>query len=131
MLQFFTQEHGIFPQPHLLQTQAINSLIELCAASGGGEIIFEMGIYRSGTLHVRSGVTLHLPLGCTLKAADTIENFPPQFSEKKWFWGKENHHQHSFIYAEAAQYIAIKGQGCIDGNGQAFRLHCAWLLAKI
>jgi len=82
---------------------AIQRAIE-AAARGGGVVYFPAGDYLSGTIVLRSNVTLHLAPGATLWGSRRMADYNPPH----------------LIYAREAQNIAIEGGGTIDGNGDAF-----------
>ena len=47
---------------------AINRAIAACNAAGGGTVFVPSGVYATGTIHLKSDVTLALDAGATLKA---------------------------------------------------------------
>src|SRR2546430_1208553 len=49
-----------------LDTEAINRAVATCSAQGGGKVLLPPGRYRSGTVHLRSHVTLFLDAGASL-----------------------------------------------------------------
>ena len=54
---------------------AINEAIAACNAAGGGTVFVPSGVYATGSIHLKSDVTLALDAGATLKAlpdADTV-----------------------------------------------------------
>lgn len=84
--------------------QTIQNAIDICSASGGGEVIFpaEAKTYFSRTpIILKSNVLLNLPFKTTLKAIKT-ENGGP-----------------AVIYAKDAENVGIIGLGTIDGSGDA------------
>jgi hypothetical protein len=83
---------------------AIQKAIDACARSGGGTVLLPNGNFLSGTIVLKSNVTLHLAPGATLWGSRNIEDYNPVH----------------LIYAEGAENIAIEGQGVINGNGDAF-----------
>mgnify|MGYP001557011873 FL=1 len=56
-----------------LDTKAINNAIEEAAAAGGGTVYFPAGSYLSGSVHLKSNITLYLDAGAILIAAP-VEN---------------------------------------------------------
>ena len=88
----------------VLDTAAIQKAIDACAAGGGGVVWFPTGNFLSGTIVLKSNVTLHLSPGATLWGSKKIEDYNP------------NH----LIYAKDAENIAIEGGGVIDGNGLSY-----------
>ena len=87
-----------------LDTAAIQEAIEACHASGGGVVNLPPGNYLSGTIVLKSRVTLRLSPGAVLWGSKDIRDYGPRH----------------LIYASDAEDIAIEGGGTIDGNGPAY-----------
>ena len=97
-------------------TAAIQKAIDLCAERGGGQVLIPAGRYLSGSIHLRSGVTLHLDSGARLIGTTNLSEYTqpkvPEFMpEGKW--GKWHR---GLIVAEDVEDVAITGGGTIDGN---------------
>lgn len=105
--------------PERLCTKEIQAAIDACASSGGGEVIIEDGRYITGTLFLRSHVTLVIRENAVLKASENGEDYP----DFDTYWGKENAPRKTarcLVYAEDCEHIAITGGGTIDCSGSAF-----------
>lgn len=111
------------------QTQLIQEAIDSVAARGGGTVVLAAGLYTTGTVHLRSGVTLHLAKGAVLKASPDIAEYHRKArtthgasaAEQRSVLFQENRPQATaHIFAENATDIALTGEGTIDGNGTAF-----------
>ncbi|MDR0901140.1 MAG: glycoside hydrolase family 28 protein, partial [Opitutaceae bacterium] len=109
-----------------LDTAAIQKTIDACHAAGGGTVLFPTGKFLSGTIHLKSNVTLHLTPGATLLGSADIADYPPQKS--RYVEGiidiegknQKGYPMRHLIYACGAENIGIEGRGFIDGNGAAF-----------
>ncbi len=86
-----------------LSTKAIQAAIEAAHKSGGGVVEFPEGTFRSGTIHLRSGVTLKLMKGATLKGSADLRDY-------------ERGNWPALIMANECKSIKISGKGRIDGN---------------
>ena len=95
--------HGAKADGTTNDAPAIQKAIDACAVSGG-MVYFPAGNYLSGTIVLKSNVTLHLSQGATLWGSKRIEDYSP------------NH----LIYAKDAENIALEGGGVINGNGDAY-----------
>src|SRR5579863_4717072 len=51
-------------------TKAINKAIDSAANAGGGRVYFPSGNYLSGSIHLKSNISLYLEQGATLIATD-------------------------------------------------------------
>lgn len=91
-------------------TQSIQQAIDACAGNGGGTVLFPAGTFVSGTLFLKSHVTLRLEQGALLLGSWDVNDYPTQ--PKQW--------RRSLIYGEGLEHISITGHGTIDGNQEAF-----------
>lgn len=113
---FDIRQLGAVGDGHALDTAAINKAVETCGAAGGGRVLFPPGNYLSGTIHLRSRVTLFLERGATLIGVTNLDlyetftatNRAPRLRTSRWHRG--------LILAENAEDIGIAGQGVIDGS---------------
>jgi polygalacturonase len=83
-----------------LDTAAIQKAID----AGPGTVYFPAGRFLSGTIMLKSNVTLYLSPGAVLLGSTRIEDYNPKH----------------LIYAKGVENIAIEGGGTIDGQGDAF-----------
>jgi hypothetical protein len=88
-----------------LNTAFIQHAIDQAAAGGGGKVVVPPGSFVTGTLHLKTGVELHLEKGATLLG-----------STSRLDYGKAN--ATALIIATGQQQISITGKGEIDGRGR-------------
>jgi polygalacturonase len=102
-------------------TRAIQAAIDACAAAGGGTVFCPAGAYRTGTLWLKSHVTLHLENGCVLEAStDRNEyNAVDCFVEQDQV-AHQNANGTHLIIAYKVSHVGITGEGRINGNSSAF-----------
>jgi hypothetical protein len=97
-----------------LDTKAIQSAIDKCFNEKGGTVLIPAGEFLSGTLELKSNVTLHIAAAGKLLGSPKREDYtagkgvPP---------GNGNI---VFLFAVNAENISIEGKGTVDGNGLAF-----------
>lgn len=113
------RDYGAEADGKTLCTESIQKAIDECSKNGGGTVYLGGGTFVSGTLVIKSGVTLHLAAGCTLLGSADLNDYPPKVQEFRSY--TDNYTDKSLIYAEKADRIAITGGGVIDGRGQAFK----------
>ena len=96
-----------------LNTEAIQKAIDDCAATGGGQVTFPAGRYVSGTLQLKSGVTLHLNADATLLGSTNAEDYRnlDPFTD-----GSGQKLGHALVVAIDADHVGITGSGTIDGQ---------------
>ncbi|WP_303010976.1 glycoside hydrolase family 28 protein [uncultured Bacteroides sp.] len=99
-----------------LNTKLINSTIDRLNRAGGGTLFFPSGTYLTGSIRLKSNITLELEAGATLLFSDNFDDYLP-FVEVR----HEGVMMKSFqplIYAVDAENITIKGEGTLDGQGK-------------
>lgn len=97
-------------------TDAINQAIARCSEAGGGQVLFPPGRYLSGTVHLRSHVTLFLEAGATLVGTTNLAEYyhpVPPASMPEAGWGKWHR---GLIVGDGIEDVTIAGPGVIDGN---------------
>src|SRR5271166_3293568 len=67
---FNVQTYGAPGDGKTLATSGINKAIDAASATGGGKVYFPPGTYLSGSIHLKSHITLYLEQGSTLLATD-------------------------------------------------------------
>jgi Glycosyl hydrolases family 28 len=102
-----------------LDTAGIQAAIDACAKGGGGAVLFPAGRHLSGTIFLKSRVTLHLDAGAVLLGSRKLEHYPVTVPAFRSY--TDNYTDKSLIYAENVEDIAIEGRGVIDGQGAAFQ----------
>jgi len=84
----------------------IQAAVDACSQSGGGTVYFPAGDYLSGTIKLRSHVTLQLDAGATLWASTNPSDY-------------ENQRSGHLFAAANEEHISIVGDGIIHGQGTA------------
>ena len=113
------RDYGAKPDGKTLSTKSIQKAIDECAKQGGGTVYFPPGTFLSGTIYMKSNVTLRLDSGSTLLGSKNLKDYPPTVQAFRSY--TDNYTDKSLIYGEKLQHIAITGNGTIDGQGAAFK----------
>jgi polygalacturonase len=100
-------------------TAAIQRAVDACAAAGGGAVRLDAGTYLSGTIVLRSRVTLRLESGAVLLGSKDLADYPSRVPALRSY--TDTYTEKSLIYAEKEEGVAIEGSGVIDGQGAAFK----------
>lgn len=113
---FDVRRFGAVGDGKTLDTRAINAAIEACAKAGGGQVRLSAGRYLSGTVRLRSGITLYLDAGARLVGTTDLAQYeqprvPASMSEARW--GKWHR---ALLLGEGVEDVTICGPGVIDGN---------------
>jgi len=102
-----------------LDTGALQKAIAACAEHGGGTVYFPPGRFLSGTLFLKSRVTLHLEAGAVLLGSTRLEDYPQTIASIRSY--TDNYTERSLIHGEHLEQVALQGRGVIDGQGAAFK----------
>jgi len=102
-----------------LSTTAIQQAIDACSEAGGGRVVIPEGMYKSGTIVLKSNVCLYLEQGATLYGSTDLKDYIPMKSD--YVSLRTNVATIQLIYADKVRNVIIDGQGTIDGRGRAFR----------
>ncbi|MCK4293516.1 MAG: right-handed parallel beta-helix repeat-containing protein [Planctomycetes bacterium] len=96
---------------------AINKAIDACNAAGGGTVFVPTGIYASGSIQLKSNVTLALDKGAVLKVLPgEMDAWEPNPNDKGLMDPAHYHWQASLIWGENLKNIKIYGPGTLDGS---------------
>ena len=71
--QYIITDYGVKRDSMLVQTEAIQAVIDRCAGEGGGVIVIPDGTFLSGSLFFRQGTNLYVK--GRLKGSDRIRDF--------------------------------------------------------
>ncbi len=113
------RDYGAKADGKTLCTNSIQRTIDKCAKDGGGTVYLGQGTFLSGTIYMKSGVTLKLDPACTLLGSKNLNDYPETVQAFRSY--TDNYTNKSLIYGEKLEKIAIIGSGIIDGQGASFK----------
>lgn len=116
---FNIKSYGAKNDTTVLSTHALQQAIDACSAAGGGRVVVPAGIYKIGTIQLKSHVHLYLEQGATLYGSTRLEDYIPMKSDYLSLRTQTTTIQ--LIYADGVQDVSIDGLGTIDGRGRAFK----------
>ncbi len=110
---YCVDDFGAIPDGNTINTKTLQYAIDRVSEQGGGRLVFPLGRYVSGTLHMRSNVTLHLEDGAVLLG-----------STNPFDYDRMEGLNTAFILARDVENIGVTGDGVIDCRGRevAYRL---------
>jgi len=114
---FVITGHGVSSDSTMLQTKAIQAVIDKAFEYGGGTIVLPKGVYLTGALFFRTRTRLRLEEGAVLKGSDNIEDYPLIPSRME---GQNQMYYSALVNAYYVDSFSITGPGAIDGNGLKF-----------
>ncbi|HMM17563.1 MAG TPA: glycosyl hydrolase family 28 protein, partial [Petrimonas sp.] len=90
-----------------VNTRTIQRAIDYVSENGGGRLVFQVGNYVTGSIYLKSNVTLHLEPGATILGSTNPLDY---VIDPKIKWS-------SMIFAVNQENIGITGKGTINGRG--------------
>ncbi|RPD40577.1 glycoside hydrolase family 28 protein [Chitinophaga barathri] len=111
---FDVRDYGAKGDGKTLNTKAIQKAIDACNQAQGGMVLIPPGEFLSGTLELKSFVTLHIEAGGKLLGSTKREDYTAGNGVPS---GNGNI---VFLYAVKADRLSIEGKGTVDGNGLSF-----------
>jgi hypothetical protein len=114
---FSVANFGAKPDGTTLNTVPIQRTIDAAAAAHGGTVTFPAGTYLTGSLFVKSGVTLQVDKGVTLLGSQNLADYPERPTR---IAGIEMTWPSALVNVYKQTNAAITGEGTIDGDGKIF-----------
>jgi polygalacturonase len=100
-----------------LDTTSIQKAIDAAQRRGGGVVAFAPGVYLSGSIFVKSGVTLRIDKGVRILGSQKIGDYPLVPTRVA---GIEMTWPAALVNVIDGDHAAITGEGTIDGDGKIF-----------
>lgn len=103
-----------------LNTSAVQAAIDACHADGGGTVLVPAGVFRIGTVELRSNITLHLAASAVLLGSGTGADYHAVNAIPLTGDSTLNDGNWALLFAVAQKNVVIEGPGTIDGQGAQF-----------
>jgi alpha-L-rhamnosidase len=114
---FSIVDYGAVSGGEALNTAAIQAAIDAAAGQGGGTVEIPAGVFRSGSLFLKAGVSLQLDQGAILKGSENIEDYPKRLTRIE---GHFEPWRMALVNAEGLTAVRISGPGKLDGSGPVY-----------
>ena len=115
--KYVITDYGVKNDSTIIQTEAIQKVIDQAASNGGGIIVIPRGTYLSGSLFFKQGTHLYLEEGGTLKGSDRIANFKVLETRIE---GQTCKYFAALVNADGIDGFVIAGKGTINGDGRHY-----------
>lgn len=112
------EDFGAIGDGSTINTLAIQECINFVHIHGGGVVSISNGEYVSGTLYLKSNVTIDVEASAILKGSPDILDYRNDTHYNRY--RNEKDMDKCFIYAQDQTNIALVGSGEINGNAEAF-----------
>jgi len=123
--EFVITDYGVKQDSTLLQTEALQAVIDK-AAEKGGTVVIPKGTFLSGSLFFKPGTHLQLEKGAVLKGSDNIADFKLLTTRIE---GQTCKYFAALVNADGCNGFHLSGKGTIDGNGERY-WKAFWLRRK-
>ena len=113
--QYVISDYNAVGDSNTLNTNALQSVIDLCASKGGGTIVVPEGVFLTGSIFFKQGVNLHLEKGAVLKGTvnpDDYQQVPTRWEGTEMEWTS------ALLNFFDMTDISITGEGTVDGSGE-------------
>ncbi len=107
-------DYGVSTDSTVVQTEALQAVIDRAAQEGGGVVVIPQGTFLSGSLFFKKGTHLHVAEGGRLKGSDRIRDFKILDTRME---GQSLKYFAALVNADGIDGFTISGPGVIDGNG--------------
>ena len=104
---YYVTDFGAVDDGIYLNTRIIQSAIDFVSENGGGRLIFPSGKYLTGSIYLKSDVTLHLEQNAVILGSTNPLDYVKD-PYVRWM---------SLIFSIKQDNIGITGTGTIDGQG--------------
>ena len=110
-------QFGAVSDSTTLNTDAIQTAIDVCYDAGGGIVTFPKGTFLTGSIYLKEGVHLNIPSGTTILGSQNIEDYPLIDTrvagiEMKW--------PSALINVIGEKNVMISGKGKVFAQGKVF-----------
>jgi len=113
---FDARDYGATGNAKTKDTAAIQLAIDAAHQAGGGVALLPPGDYLSGTVILKSNVTLHLEAGAILRGSTDLADYPHQSGPPV----KGDANGKHLVFGRDAENVGLSGFGRIDGQGSHF-----------
>lgn len=121
--KLYTDKLQIAGNGKTLVTRELQQAIDRIAEKGGGELMLTPGTYLSGSLFLKTGVTLHVQKGAILKGSANPYHYQLVDVGVSGDDQRNDNACMALLMAQNAQRITIINEGVIDGNGLQLALN--------
>ncbi|MCB9219627.1 MAG: glycoside hydrolase [Ignavibacteriales bacterium] len=110
-------DYGAIGDGQTLNTEIFQKAIDECSINGG-KIIIPPGKYLTGSLTIKSNVSIEILNGAVILGSTNLKDYKEHVPELQSY--NDVFLRYSLFYAEKAENISISGEGTIDGQGSYF-----------
>ena len=111
---FNIKNYGAISNQHINNSAAIQKAVDACYQNGGGRVYVPPGVFKTGTIHLKSNVNFYLESGAVLIGSENLKDYEP------YTIAGFGQNYYGMLYTHDAENVSVTGQGIIDGNNKVF-----------
>ena len=115
--EFRANDYGAKGDGATLETAAIQKTIDAASKARGAVVVFQPGVYLTGSLFLKSGMSLRVDEGVEIRGAQDLAAYPMMATRVA---GIEMSWPAALINVYQQSDVTISGRGVVDGDGKAF-----------
>ncbi len=118
MPAFDVKEFGAKGDGKTQEAEAIRKAMDAASTAGGGTVYFPAGTYVTGSVRLRSNITIQFAPGAVIEASSDATTFDAA-EPNQWDKFQDSGHSHwhnSLFWGEGLNNVAILGPGLISGK---------------
>ncbi len=120
-MTFDIRNFGAVGDGVFMNTDCLQKAIDECSKNGGGRVLVADGVYKTGSIILKSNVELHISATGIILGSDKCEDYPEKENLKHVISDNLPRYRNAcLIFAEEEENISITGMGKIDCNGTSF-----------
>ncbi len=111
------KSYGAVGDGQTLNTRALQSAVDACAADGGGKVIIPAGRYLTAPVFLKSHIQVELEAGAVVVGTTNFSDYPAV--DGRWE-GIERKIYASLFTGFNLDHVSITGPGVLEGQGSAW-----------
>jgi len=115
--RYLITDYGAVSDSNIINTEAIQTAIDQCAADGGGTIVIPAGTYVTGAVFFKQGVNLEIQADGVLKGTTNMADY--KLVQTRWE-GEERIWVSALVNVFDMTDFRLTGSGTIDGSGDVW-----------
>ncbi len=121
--KYFVENYGAVADGKTLNTKAIQNAIEEASFKGGGQVVFSKGIYLTGSIILKSNVTLLVEAGSKILGSTNPNDYQRlEIQDGPISPNAADNSKLALILSHKSKNVGISGKGTIDGQGRQLAL---------
>ncbi|MFB3829393.1 MAG: glycoside hydrolase family 28 protein [Bryobacteraceae bacterium] len=113
---FNVRDYGAAGNGVRKDTAAIARAVDACAKAGGGAVLLPPGRYLTGSIELKSNVTLEIEAGATILGSTD----PADYAVAPNAYMPERSELTGLIWGRDLVNVTVKGRGTVDGQGKTW-----------